>query len=305
MFLVILKNLLPGKTVSIAAPSSYWYLKQRPIYVVGKVVDYIVFMTYDLHGQWDASNAYSQEDCDSGNCLRSQVNLTETKQSLAMITKAGVAAEKGIVGVTSYGRSFNMTEAGCWGPECLFTSSRTNSDVTKGVCTGTVGYIAGAEIAEIMEDSSRVVKSFVDLISNSDVLVYDDTQWVGNMSSSTKESLAALYAAWGVGGTTDWASDLKEYHDVPSRVSFWAISKQKVLDGENPLTDSTRNGNWTDFDCTSKYIVSLLNYTPSKRWKALGADAAWADVVRIWQDTDFKREGASFIESLPSTLKVD
>jgi GH18 family chitinase len=50
-FLVVLKNLLSStKTVSIAAPSSYWYLKQYPIKDIDKVVDCIVFMTYDLHG---------------------------------------------------------------------------------------------------------------------------------------------------------------------------------------------------------------------------------------------------------------
>jgi GH18 family chitinase len=98
--LALLKNLLPGKTVSIAAPASYWYLKQFPIKEISKVVDYIVFMTYDLHGQWDATNEFSQEGCANGNCLRSQVNLTETKLSLAMITKAGVPGRKVIVGVT-------------------------------------------------------------------------------------------------------------------------------------------------------------------------------------------------------------
>jgi hypothetical protein len=41
---------LPGRSVSIAAPSSYWYLKQYPIKDIAKVVDYIVFITYDLHG---------------------------------------------------------------------------------------------------------------------------------------------------------------------------------------------------------------------------------------------------------------
>jgi hypothetical protein len=43
--------LLPGKTVSIAAPSSYWYLKNYPIAEIAEVIDYIIFMTYDLHGQ--------------------------------------------------------------------------------------------------------------------------------------------------------------------------------------------------------------------------------------------------------------
>jgi GH18 family chitinase len=43
--------LLPGKSVSIAAPASYWYLKNFPIAQMSKVLDYIVYMTYDLHGQ--------------------------------------------------------------------------------------------------------------------------------------------------------------------------------------------------------------------------------------------------------------
>jgi len=50
-FLTILKGFLPDKTVSIAAPASYWYLKNFPIQEIAEVVDYIIFMTYDLHGQ--------------------------------------------------------------------------------------------------------------------------------------------------------------------------------------------------------------------------------------------------------------
>jgi GH18 family chitinase len=47
---VVLKNLLRDKSVSIAAPGSYWYLKGFPIAKISKVVNYIVFITYDLHG---------------------------------------------------------------------------------------------------------------------------------------------------------------------------------------------------------------------------------------------------------------
>lgn len=60
-FLVVLKNLLSGKSVSIAAPASYWYLKGFPIKQIGAIVDYIVYMTYDLHGQVNPirSDSYS------------------------------------------------------------------------------------------------------------------------------------------------------------------------------------------------------------------------------------------------------
>lgn len=71
-----------GKTVSITAPASYWYLKEFPILALSSVVDYIVFMTYDLHGQWDYGNAFSDPGCPEGGCLRSHVSQLETFCSL-------------------------------------------------------------------------------------------------------------------------------------------------------------------------------------------------------------------------------
>jgi len=44
------QKLPAGKTMSIAAPASYWYLKAFPIEKMSKLLDYIVYMTYDLHG---------------------------------------------------------------------------------------------------------------------------------------------------------------------------------------------------------------------------------------------------------------
>ena len=308
-FLAVLKNLLGStKTVSIAAPSSYWYLKQYPLKSIGKVVDYIVFMTYDLHGQWDTDNSYSQEGCANGNCLRSQVNLTETKQSLAMITKAGVPGKKVIVGITSYGRSYSMVEPGCWGPDCLYSGGRGSSDATPGKCTNTAGYIADAEIAEIISGtkrSGRVTKSFLDVTSNSDILVYDDNQWVSYMSSNTKKMRAHLYSAWGMGGTTDWSSDLQKYNDPPAPAKSWATYKQLIMTGEDPKNDHTRTGEWTKHYCTDKFVDDAIDYTPSELWKGLAADDAWKDIVRIWTETDSLREdNITFSASVANTLKL-
>lgn len=46
------------KTVSIAAPASYWYLKNFPIEEMAKTLDYIVYMTYDLHGKYPDIHIY-------------------------------------------------------------------------------------------------------------------------------------------------------------------------------------------------------------------------------------------------------
>jgi chitinase len=48
-FLKLVRSKLPQKSISIAAPASYWYLKAFPIDKISKVVDYIVYMTYDLY----------------------------------------------------------------------------------------------------------------------------------------------------------------------------------------------------------------------------------------------------------------
>lgn len=36
------------------------------------VLDYIVFMSYDLHGQWDYQKPFAADGCPTGSCLRSQ-----------------------------------------------------------------------------------------------------------------------------------------------------------------------------------------------------------------------------------------
>lgn len=172
-----LKSDVPGTSLSIAAPASYWYLKNFPIDAIAMVVDYIIYMTYDLHGQWDSGNPNVQPGCPGGNCLRSAVNLTETLNTLSMITKAGVPSNKVVVGVTSYGRSFQMTTPGCYTEMCTFTGDAYNSGAYPGTCTSTAGYFANAEISYAHETGANTMYTF-DSDSYSDILVFDSTQWV-------------------------------------------------------------------------------------------------------------------------------
>ncbi|KAK3317910.1 killer toxin alpha/beta [Apodospora peruviana] len=222
-FLSVMKSALPaGKTMSIAAPASYWYLKSFPIRQMAEYLDYIVYMTYDLHGQWDAGNEYSIEGCPAGNCLRSHVNLTETNTALSMITKAGVKTNKIMVGESSYGRSFKMAQADCPGPKCTFLGDRLNSPAKKGRCTDTAGYISNAEIYEIISsketdfdnpdvDIGIPVKSFHDFDSNSDILIYDNTEWVAYMTETTKSTRRDTWKGLNFAGTIDWAVDLQSF----------------------------------------------------------------------------------------------
>ncbi|KAI0419879.1 class V chitinase Chi100 [Xylaria grammica] len=207
-----LKDKMPsGKTVSVTAPASYWYLQYFPIQALSAVVDYIVYMTYDLHGQWDYQNKYASPGCPSyddglGNCLRSHVNSSETTNALSMITKAGVPSGMIAVGVSSYGRSFKMSTPGCKGPECTYTGP--NSGAWAGPCTDTPGYLADYEIGLILKENPTA-KEYWDGDSGSSIVVFNETEWVAYMNETNKNTKKVLYPLISFLGTADWAVDLQ------------------------------------------------------------------------------------------------
>ncbi|KAG8626437.1 hypothetical protein KVT40_005382 [Elsinoe batatas] len=202
------KQLAPGKSISIAAPASYWYLKNFPIAQISLVVDYIVYMTYDLHGQWDYGNPNAFDSCPSGKCIRSHVNFTETQNALSMVVKAGVQNYQVFVGEASYGRSFHMARDGCWGPMCDFTGTREKSDAQPGRCTKTGGYLGYAEITELGRTESSV-STFHDDASNSDIMLYKG-DYISYMSPTTKDTRREFFKGLNVGGSIDWAVDLQK-----------------------------------------------------------------------------------------------
>ncbi|KAI9368304.1 hypothetical protein BJX61DRAFT_546655 [Aspergillus egyptiacus] len=152
-----------------------------------------------------------------------------------------------------------MAQAGCYGPKYTFTGNQLTSYVMKGRYTGTAGYIADTKITKILEDSSRVMHHFINTSSHSDILVYDKT--------NTKSARAALYANWGLGGTSDWASDLQTFHPAPKPNPDWLQLKTRVAANLDPFVDETRNGNWTDFDCSNDYVKYSMRVYPEDRWR--------------------------------------
>ncbi|KAI8316648.1 Killer toxin subunits alpha/beta [Colletotrichum sp. SAR11_59] len=249
-FFTKLRAAMPSdKSVSFCAPASFWYLKGYHIEEMAELADYIVYMTYDLHGQWDYSNQYAIDGCPEGNCLRSHTNITETLLALSMITKAGVPSSKLAVGVSSYGRSFQMTTPGCTGPMCTYTGD--GSGAYPGPCTGTAGYIANAEINSILAgtgtwmtssgalQSIESYSSYFDEDSQSNIAVYDSTQWVAHMDDDLKADRKALYESLNFAGIIDWAIDLQGFGG--DSIDYGSSSNivyppPSIWDSDDPLT---------------------------------------------------------------------
>ncbi|KAL7940236.1 glycoside hydrolase family 18 protein [Trichoderma barbatum] len=201
-----LKATLGNSTsVSLAVPASYWYLKAFPIKEIGAKADYI------------------------------------TKDALFMITKARVPSNKVVVGVSSYGRSFKMSQAGCTGPMCQFTGTPRVSNAAKGRCMDTSGCISNAEIEDI-PFFGKVNKQWTDAGSN--ILVFNDTEWVAYMTDTTKADRATLYASYNFAGTSDWAVDLQEYVDLDQHIDNkgsipYYCMDQYIVDTEIQIVSET------------------------------------------------------------------
>ncbi|KAJ8069027.1 hypothetical protein OCU04_002702 [Sclerotinia nivalis] len=276
IFLDVLAAKMASTTeVSICAPASFWYLQGFLIQDMAEIIDYIIFMTYDVHGQWDYGGLFSDPGCDGGNCLRSDVNLTETINSLSMLTKAGVPSSQIVMGVTSYGRSFQMSTVGCYTEECTFTGPA--SGAYAGTCTETPGYIANAEINGIINANGSVLQAdgdvlpitvapltYLDENSYSNIVVYDDTQWIGYMDDENKAARKILYQAYNLGGVSDWAIDLQSYTgDVSNSTSATVVSVDPSI--------------WTSGDtsvpCEPPCIIVLppypLGFTETITWPTL------------------------------------
>ncbi|KAF2667536.1 glycoside hydrolase [Microthyrium microscopicum] len=284
--LKLLRQQLSSRSLSIAAPASHWYLKAFSIEEMAKVVDYIIYMTYDLHGQWDWGNQHTSPGCPGGDCLRSHVNMTETIAALGMITKAGVPTYKLIGGIASYGRQFGLTTRGCYGPTCKFHGPQ--STAKPGRCTQVPEYISLAEINEIIKNNPTAKTWATDAVDN--VLVYDETNWVSFLDEDNKKKRSDFFKSLNLGGTTEWAIDLNTFlpgddSSLPRNGDGFSLGGQKQSGSLADLLQSQKmDESWKQLDCESKGATTTDD-NPLDRWDWLKANAAWAAVVQNWTNS--------------------
>lgn len=184
-----------------------------------------------------------------------------------------------------------MAEAGCYGPDCTYLGSADDSQATPGKCTQSAGYIANAEILAILANSSRVNENYIDIDSNTNILVYDDTQWVGWMSEGIKNSRKSVYQGLSMGGWTDWATDLQKFNDAPFTSTSWTKFTSDVILDVDPYVEGNRTGNWTSLTCSDAAVQDALYMPCSQRWSELDASNAWSDAINVWTTIDEPKLG--------------
>lgn len=199
-----------------------------------------------------------------------------------------------------------MSDASCWTEECTFTGTQTQSNAEEGACTATAGYLANAEIQDILNNASRINQNYLDDNSYTNILVYDDVQWVGYMDDSNKATRQLVYQVLNMGGSTDWATDLTTYNNVPYPATSWTGFISDVVNGQDPLTivDLPRTGNWTTVQCDVPAVNMWVEHemTAEQRWSEMDGDDAWADVINQWLYEDQPTGKFPFTWSVSNTI---
>jgi hypothetical protein len=198
-----------------------------------------------------------------------------------------------------------MSDASCWTEECTFTGTSTQSNAEEGPCTVTAGYIANAEILDILNNASRINQNYIDEASNTNILVYDNVQWVSYMDDNIRTSRQTLYQSLNMGGSTDWATDLEAYNAVPYPATSWAEFISDVQKAQYPFSkDETITGNWTIVQCTDPAVNLWVQdkMSAEQRWSEMDGDDAWADVINQWINVDQTSGDINFVGSVMNSI---
>ncbi|KAK2616770.1 hypothetical protein QQS21_000382 [Conoideocrella luteorostrata] len=154
-----------------------------------------------------------------------------------MITKAGVPPSKLYVGIASYGRSFRISDPACTGLACTFTGSFSVSEAERGHCTETGGY--NGTIGKAMTD------------------------WVAYMEDATKKDRVEWIRSLNLGGTTDWAIDLANWHEGPQVDGGWSVKTETVRcipeDWPTTLEDLEKNIGRVPVQCRGMATIRIMS----------------------------------------------
>lgn len=171
---------------------------------------------------------------------------------------------------------------------CEFTGTRTRSDANPGRCTKTPGYLAYAEITEILARADGVT-SFHDGASNTDVILYKG-DYVSYMTPTTKDTRRNDWKALNFAGTIDWAVDLQSFThddmnlapDRPKSGEACVLGRERTLNSAQLCAFSCELGFCPDTLCICRERGELNPLPPVKSNQSFVAiDALDVDMNRL------------------------
>uniref|UniRef100_A0A8C3XQN3 GH18 domain-containing protein n=1 Tax=Chelydra serpentina TaxID=8475 RepID=A0A8C3XQN3_CHESE len=180
--------------------------------IISKALDFINLMTYDFHGSWENITGHVSP-LDKGKTDTESAVYSNTDYAVTYWRNKGAPAEKIIMGIPAYGRSFTLSSsetgvgAPAFGPGSL------------GPFTREAGFWAYYEICTFQKGATtkRIEEQKVPYS-------FKENQWVGYDDQQSIKTKVQYLKKKSLGGAMVWAIDLDDFSD-----SFCSQGKYPLL----------------------------------------------------------------------------
>ncbi|XP_002163945.3 acidic mammalian chitinase [Hydra vulgaris] len=210
---------------------------------IAKYLDWVNIMTYDLHGSWEnitgCSTAMSGPPPTASNSLKIWLD-------------GGMPANKIILGLAAYGRTFELKD-----PNQAGLGAPANGPGLPGPFTKVPGFLAYYEVCDATWSS---LTNYIDSKAGSPY-ASNGNQWVGyDTPESIKNKVTTLVNSFGLAGISFWAVDMDDFTG-----SFCNLGKYPLLSTAVETMRQFSN------DKTDRYSVCKA----SKRWNHVVSLQKW------------------------------
>ncbi|KAH8768982.1 family 18 glycosyl hydrolase [Diaporthe sp. PMI_573] len=244
--------------ISMTLPTSFWYLQHFDLKAIQPNVDWFNFMSYDLHGTWDAQSKFL------GPNIAPHTNVTEIDLGLDLLWRAGVKPEKVIMGFGWYGRSFTLTDPSCNTPNgvCQFSGG-----ANEGPCSGASGILDLQEIKDVI--AQKNVQPVWDKEAMVKWITWDSNQWISYDDDDTFDQKRKFANSRCLGGTMVWAIDQVNQADDNGLAPAPGVTTQDQEDAKQMSDDLAAGVTCYTTDCgkdckSGTNEVSEMNGQPGK-----------------------------------------
>ena len=180
--------------ISLTLAPDYWYLRGFDPKAMESSVDFFGFMSYDLHGSWDADVKTL------GSLVRPQTDIREIANDSVPLFFDNLDPAKINIGLAFYGRGYTLASSSCAYFGCPFIGPSNPMP-----CTAFAGVASNTEIKSIIAQKGLQPELIPDAMVKQ--ITWDD-QWIGYDDDDT----FALKLSWAdshcFGGTMIWSIDM-------------------------------------------------------------------------------------------------
>ncbi|CAH1376594.1 unnamed protein product [Tenebrio molitor] len=257
----------PRLLLTAAVPASFEAIAAGyDVPEIAKYLDFVNVMTYDFHGQWERTVGHNSPLFPLESATSYQKKLTVDYSAREWV-KQGAPKEKLMIGMPTYGRSFelvNTTQFDIGAP--------ASGGGTPGKYTSEAGFMSFYEICDFLhEDNTTLVWDNEQQVP----FAYRGNQWVGFDDERSLKTKMAWLKEEGFGGIMIWSVDMDDFRGSCGSGKYPLINAMRQelegykvkLEYDGPYETSISSGQYTTKDpneVTCDEEEGHISYHPDK-----------------------------------------